>query len=243
MATSSPPGEEIALPAGSPGSKGARTRMAIVQSAIGRFVVDGFQRTSMADVARDVGLSPSAVYRYFPTKEALFIAAVDDDLAGVVDLVRRTLHGGAPTVSALLAAVRAELGSAVAEHPLAARALTGGEPMGPERIMALPHLADLRADIVGILQRGQRAGVVRPDLPAATLALGIETVVIYQLAHLASLRGVGVSPADERWDAIAAVIEAALQPCIEQPLALSRLSTAEAGTRSRPLSPRRTRGG
>lgn len=192
--------------------KGERTRQAIVRAAIGRFVADGFQRASMADVAREVGLSPSAVYRYFPTKEALFIAAIDEDIAGMVELVRRTLHGGAPSISALLAELRTELGAAVGEHPLAARALTGVEPMGPDRIMALPHLASLRDDLVGLLRAGQEVGFVRPDVSPTTLALGIETIVMYQLAHLATLRGMGVHPADERWDAIAAVVDAALRP-------------------------------
>lgn len=191
--------------------KGERTRQAIVQAAIGRFVADGFQRASMADVAREVGLSPSAVYRYFPTKEALFIAAVDEDIAGMVDLVRRTLHGGAPSISVLLAELRTELGAAVGEHPLAARALTGVEPMGPDRIMALPHLASLREDLVDLLRAGQDLGLVRPDVSPTTLALGIETIVVYQLAHLATLRGMSVHPSDERWDAIAAVIDAALR--------------------------------
>ena len=149
--------------------------MAIVTAAVARFVADGFQRTSMADVARDVGLSPSAVYRYFPTKEALFIAAVE-------------------------------------EHPLAARALTGVEPMSPDRIMALPHLAELRRDLVALLQVGQEHGAVRADIPAKTLALGVETIVLYQMAHLASLRGVDTRPDDERWDAIATVLEAAIRP-------------------------------
>lgn len=203
----------VAPASGPPLTKGGRTRRAVIHAAIVRFVADGFQRTSMADVARDVGLSPSAVYRYFPTKEALFIAAVDEDIAGMVDLVRRTLRGGATSISAMLAEMRSELGAAVGEHPLAARALTGVEPMGPDRIMALPHLAALRSDLVALLDAGQQVALVRADVPAATLALGIETIVMYQLAHLASLGSTDVHPSDERWEAIAAVIDAALRPC------------------------------
>lgn len=216
MALPSSPDGETGPPGGPPAaaalSKGGRTRLAIVQAAIARFVADGFQRTSMADVARDVGVSPSAVYRYFPTKEALFLAAVDDDIAGMVELVRSTLRSGATTISQLLAELRTELGAAVDEHPLAARALTGVEPMGPDRIMALPHLADLRGDIVDLLQAGQLVGLIRSDVSAPVLALGIETIVMYQLAHLASLGGLATDPADERWEAIAAVIDAALRP-------------------------------
>lgn len=194
-------------------SKGERTRMAIVQAAIVRFVAEGFQRTSMADVARDVGLSPSALYRYFPTKEALFITAVDADAVAMIDLVQAaTIDAGDHSVVEMLARIRAELLAAVDGHPLAARALTGVEPMSPERIMALPHLAALRERLTARLAAGQRAGTVRTDVPADTLALGIETIVLYQLAHLASLRGVEVHLDHDRWGAIATIIDAALRP-------------------------------
>lgn len=194
-------------------SKGERTRMAIVHAAVARFVAEGFQRTAMADVARDVGLSPSALYRYFPTKEALFITAVDADAAAMIDLVQAaTIEAGGRSVVEMLARIRAELLAAVDEHPLAARVLTGLEPMSPERIMALPHLAALRERLTARLAAGQRAATVRADVPPATLALGIETIVLYQLAHLASLRGVGVRLDHDRWEAIATIVDAALRP-------------------------------
>lgn len=201
-------------PAGDrPLSKGERTRIAIIEAAIARFVSDGFQRTSIADVARDVGLSPSAVYRYFPTKEALFIAAVDEDGAGMIDLIRTATFGdGAGSIADLLARMRAELVTAVDGHPLAARALSGVEPMSPERIMALPHLAQLRHDLTERLRIGQRSGLVRQDVRADELALGIETIVLYQMAHIASLRGTDAKLDHDRWGAIAAVIDAALHP-------------------------------
>jgi len=217
--TSPNPAPTPAGPTGTDGaplsmSKGERTRQSIVQSAISRFVADGFQRTSMADVARDIGLSPSAVYRYFPTKEALFIASVDEDGAGMIDLIRTaTFASTTGSIADLLAAMRAELVSAVDGHPLAARALSGVEPMSPDRIMALPHLAALRRDLTERLQLGQDAGLVRPDVSAGELALGIETIVLYQMAHLASLHGVDAKLDDQRWGAIAAVIDAALRPC------------------------------
>ena len=39
----------------------------------------------MADVCRDAGLSTTASYPYFANKEALFVAAVDEDVAGLID--------------------------------------------------------------------------------------------------------------------------------------------------------------
>ena len=66
-------------------SKGERTRRSILDAAIVRFAREGYRSTSLSAVARDAGLSPSAIYPYFPNKEALFIAAVDEDAAGEIE--------------------------------------------------------------------------------------------------------------------------------------------------------------
>ena len=183
-------------------------------AAIRRFAIDGYQRTSVADVAREVGMTPGAPYRYFADKEALFLAAVDADGAELIDLVRSSVFGqlGGP-VSAVLGRLTEQLSQALDNHPLVARVLSGAEPMGPERILALPNLAALRSELTMLLQLGQDAGVVRTGTDPAVLALGIETAVLYQLAHIASLRGSDAGPDVERWAALAALVEAALQPC------------------------------
>src|SRR5437879_12290188 len=66
-------------------AKGARTRRAVLDAAVARFGRDGYRGTSVAEIARDARLSGTAVYAYFPNKEALFIAAVDEDAAGVIE--------------------------------------------------------------------------------------------------------------------------------------------------------------
>lgn len=65
-------------------SKGEVTRRAILAAAIDRFGRDGFRTTSVADIARDAGVSGTAAYAYFANKEALFLAAVDHDTAEVI---------------------------------------------------------------------------------------------------------------------------------------------------------------
>jgi AcrR family transcriptional regulator len=194
-------------------SKGERTRAALLAAAVRRFARDGFQRTSVADVARDVGMTAGAPYRYFADKEALFLAAVDADGAELIDLVRanvfRQLDG---PVSTALARLTDQLSEALDDHPLVARVLGGAEPMGPERLLALPNLAALRAELTALLRLGQEAGMVRRGPDPAVLALGIETAVLYQLAHIASLRGSDAAPDRDRWAALATLVEAALQP-------------------------------
>ncbi len=194
-------------------SKGERTRAAILTAAVARFAAEGFRRASIGDIARDVGITSGAVYRYFSDKEALFLAALDADTTALVDLVqvtffddlRATLAHDAPRLARRFT-------EALDHHPLAARALRGAEPMGPDRIQSLPHLRALRERVQVLVRDAQRAGVVRADVDAAQMALGFETIVLHQLAHLSTLDAAERGQEHERWTAIAAVLEAALRP-------------------------------
>src|SRR5436189_6380767 len=66
-------------------TKGEHTRAAILDAAIARFGRDGYRPTSVADIARDASMGGTVAYAYFPNKESLFFAAVDEDAAAVID--------------------------------------------------------------------------------------------------------------------------------------------------------------
>src|SRR4029453_33401 len=53
---------------------GQRTRQAILDAALDLFAEKGFFGTSLRDVAAAVGVRESALYNYFPGKDALFDA-------------------------------------------------------------------------------------------------------------------------------------------------------------------------
>ena len=82
MTTSSEQGQP---PDQAPETKGAQTRRAILRAAIARFGRDGYRATSVADIARDANVGGTVAYAYFPNKEALFFAAVDEDAAAVIE--------------------------------------------------------------------------------------------------------------------------------------------------------------
>src|ERR1700722_18709262 len=65
-------------------TKGEQTRRAILDAAVARFGREGYRSTSVADIARDASVGGTVAYAYFPNKEALFFAAVDEDAAGVI---------------------------------------------------------------------------------------------------------------------------------------------------------------
>jgi AcrR family transcriptional regulator len=163
----------------------------------------------VSDVARDVGVTPAAVYAYFPSKEALFAAAVDADAEELVNVAANVLvdfldSGTLPDVVIELA--NAVLG-AMDRHPLAGRVLAGHESIGAERILDLPSLVRLRETLAVGIEYGQGQGQVRTDVDPKTMALGLESIVLNQLA--ASVQD-GYS--HERWQAVVAVMEAAMKP-------------------------------
>jgi AcrR family transcriptional regulator len=58
-------------------SRSERTRQALLDAAMKRFVADGVHQTSVADIAADVGVSERTFYRHFPSKHAVIFADYD----------------------------------------------------------------------------------------------------------------------------------------------------------------------
>jgi AcrR family transcriptional regulator len=56
----------------------------ILARATEGFVAHGYAGTSMADLARTVGIQKASLYHHFPSKEALFIACVTEGYEGAV---------------------------------------------------------------------------------------------------------------------------------------------------------------
>jgi AcrR family transcriptional regulator len=191
-----------------PETKGAQTRRAILQSAIVRFGRDGFRATSVADIARDASVGGTVAYAYFPNKEALFLAAVDEDAAGVIEEGLATVLGE-PDVRRWHDTLIFTLVDAVEHHPLARRLLAGLEPEVTVRVLEIPALNELRKACTEMLRKGQAAGTVRVDIDPAAVGNG---VIALMLAVLMSVTQIGTEAAVTYSQDVAAVFEAALTP-------------------------------
>ena len=191
-----------------PARKGARTRRAVLDAAIARFGREGYRATSVADIARDAGVGGTVAYAYFPNKEALFLAAVDEDAAAVV---RAGLAAAvdAPDVRAWPDTVVRTVVEALDDHPLARRLLAGLEPEVTARVQEIPALAELRRACAERLRTEQAAGLVRPDVDPVTIANGLVAILLSLLMSLVQL---GSDAGDLYGDDIAAVLEAAVAP-------------------------------
>ena len=197
----------MAIPTETPTTKGDRTRQRLLDLAVQRFAADGFRRTSVSDIARDADLTPAAVYAYFDNKDALFKAAVDADSSALIDGSRQAVDGlpmreGVGTMVSVLL-------ERVAEHPLAARVLSGQEPDVIDRLLDLPSQQRLTDEVAEGIELAQAAGTIRSDIDARLLAEGLESIV---LSLLMSTLQAGVPSSSRRATAARAVLDAALRP-------------------------------
>jgi len=190
-------------------SKGERTRQALLAAAVARFGRDGYRSTSVATIARDAHLSSTAAYPYFASKEALFVAAVDRDTAGVIDdglMDLLAIEGEIDWLPSLLPSLMAALD----RHPLARRVLAGLEPDFTVRLMRIPALASLRHVVADRIVGQQATGVVRPDIDPAAITEGLITIVLSLLMSLVQTR----SSAEDLAGRAVAVLHAALAPVV-----------------------------
>jgi len=75
---------------------GSSTRDAILATAMARFVEHGYDKTSLREIADDVGVTKAALYYHFRTKDDIVAAALDAygaQLGAIVDWVEQQPPG------------------------------------------------------------------------------------------------------------------------------------------------------
>lgn len=187
-------------------SRGEQTRRSVLDAAIERFGRDGYRSTSVADIARDAGVGGTVTFAYFPNKEALFLAAMDEDAAAVIHEGLSSITDGLGSADWRQTLIFT-LVEAVEGHPLARRVLAGLEPDVTDRVLGIPALAELRKACAGRIRAEQAAGTVRNDVDPASIGNGIISIM---LSLLMSVVQVGTEVALAYGPDVAAVFEAAL---------------------------------
>jgi AcrR family transcriptional regulator len=188
-------------------TKGAHTRRAVLDAAITRFGREGFRSTSVADIARDANVGGTVAYAYFSSKEALFLAAVDEDAAALIaEAVDPALFEPIEEwpQKLLLALIEA-----LDHHPLARRLLAGLEPEVTPRVLDIPALAELRKASADRLRSDQAAGRARPDIDPEAAANGNVSIM---LALLMAVVQIGPATTSQYVEDVAAVLKAAVNP-------------------------------
>jgi AcrR family transcriptional regulator len=162
---------------------GPGTRERILGAALEVFARKGYHRALVADIVCLSGTSKGAVYHHFPTKEALFLALVDEfaqRLAGAVAAAIGARHGALGKVEgALVAALDTFAGDAPLARLILLEAVSLGAVYQAKRAEVHERFTGL---IQGYLEEAVAEGSIAPlDTRVATLAwLGAINEIVIQ---------------------------------------------------------------
>jgi AcrR family transcriptional regulator len=152
----------------------------ILHAARRRFLAEGVDGASLRTIASDAKTNVGMIFYYFPTKDDLFLAVVEEVYAQLVDDLSAALEGGATTRESLGAAF-ARLGEATPDEVEVIRLVLREALLVPSserftRIVARfrqGHLAVLLRTIMRGVNEGELDGTVPlPLLMVTTFAMG-----------------------------------------------------------------------
>lgn len=158
-------------------------RARLLASAAQHFAKQGFDGTSIDQVALDAGVAKGTIYNYFASKENLFGDVLTEAARRTVARYSESRHGGS-TRSALRALAAADV-AVLREEEAFMKVLVGEalSPRGDRYALVLEHLSPFLAAVSEILEAGARTGEVRRDRAVPQLALlfvGILTLLYVQ---------------------------------------------------------------
>jgi TetR/AcrR family transcriptional regulator len=141
----------------------------ILTAARARFLADGVDGASLRAIARAAGSNLGMLYYYFPSKDDLFFAVVEEVYGALLADLTRALEPGPfeERIGRLYARLAAMSDHELEVVKLIVREVIGGSPrLG--RLLERFQRGHLPL-VVGALADGMREGRVRSDLPPALL--------------------------------------------------------------------------
>jgi AcrR family transcriptional regulator len=132
-----------------------RNRERVMKAARAAFAEHGSD-AQMDDVARRAKVGVGTVYRHFPTKEALFVALLEDTFASVTERSRAALDKDDPWDA--FVAMMWDAGESLAGDRALAEAMQADIVMEPSA--AALELSEILATVC---ERAKAAGTMRPD--------------------------------------------------------------------------------
>lgn len=154
------------------------TREAILAAAARSFADRGYHRTSLHEVAEDVGIQKASIFHHFASKEALYRAVLEEG-RGQGEAIIRAAIGGTGGWSERVGALLDAYVALVAAHPEQTKILLR-QSLGdaPEDYDGGPDSDRLLGMVTSFLAAGQRAGACAP-FDATSLALGVMGMVVF----------------------------------------------------------------
>src|SRR5262249_25830743 len=144
--------------------KSEKTREKILDAALARFRKQGFDGTTMRDVAKDAGVALGAAYYYFPSKEALVMAYYERIHDEHLDNARAAFATSKSFRDRLRAAMHSKLDLVAKDRKLLGAVFrTVGDPENPLSTFG-PATAPIRKASIAVFDEALGAEPLPPDM-------------------------------------------------------------------------------
>ncbi|WP_433271979.1 TetR family transcriptional regulator [Actinosynnema sp. CS-041913] len=158
-------------------AQGARTRAGLVAASIELFDRQGYEGTSLDSVCRAISVTKGALYRHFPSKQALAVAVVEEHFRRWHEVRAEVEDSGAGPLQTLIDLTH-RMGSLTHTDRtvrVGVRLLFTSELF---ELLAGVHFVSLVVMVRDLLGQAVAAGEVRPGLDTRDEADGIAAAVI-----------------------------------------------------------------
>jgi AcrR family transcriptional regulator len=184
-------------------------RQRIVDAARAHFFSHGFRSVTMDDLAEELGISKKTLYAHFPGKIELLEAVLADKFAGVEaklkEATRAHPHDFPATLHALLANTQRELDEI---KPPFVRDMRQKAPH-VFKVVERRRAALIERSFGRLFIEGQRAGMVRKDVPAR-LIIEIMLAMVQAIMNPPKMEELGMMPREGFSGILKIVLEGAL---------------------------------
>ena len=138
---------------------------AVLRTAIDLFNRQGYDGTSMGDLAAELGITKSAIYHHVPSKEHLLSEALDEALDGLEAAITAAEQmAGATAYEQLRSVVRQSVEVLIAHQP-AVTLLLRVRGNSEVELKALARRRRIDARLAALVQAAVEEGSLRTDLP------------------------------------------------------------------------------
>jgi AcrR family transcriptional regulator len=186
-------------------------RQRIVDAARVHFFSHGFRSVTMDDLAEELGISKKTLYAHFPGKFDLLEAVLADKFAGVEATLKGATrahpHDFPATLHELLAGTQRELDEI---KPPFVRDMRQKAPQ-VFKVVERRRAALIERYFGKLFIEGQRAGMVRKDVPAK-LIIEILLAMVQAIMNPAKMEALGMMPKEGFAGILKIVLEGALTP-------------------------------
>ncbi|AXK87898.1 TetR/AcrR family transcriptional regulator [Nocardia farcinica] len=156
----------------------ARKREQIVVEAARLFGTRGYERTSVADIARAAGVSAASVFYYFTDKAAVFRAVFERDLPVVESLIAKHVHSRTPVPAIFEVVDELAKDAADASAPGMVVELLRRAEHDPELVAVVAQTAEVvTGGLAALIARGIADGEIDAELDPVETARWLQAIV------------------------------------------------------------------